>query len=192
MDITDLQRTIRRADELLTRCDFLVKREKEIYSEIKRRVTEYLKKPFEEISPDEFWRTAERICPKLVEELHKVREESSRYETEIRELLNRIPPKFQRASDIEKLFYKKTSKYEIRVGNKTYYTDKIEFVGNGYVKFRPVLVDDKIPTEIVKEVIVRADEIIDPTFSTSNVSCKLILITLIPIAAMFILPKVLR
>ena len=86
------------------------------------------------------------------------------------------------------------SKYKIRVGKEIYFADHVT-LDNGYVRFVPVGKTDGatyyVPKESLKEMWVRADVIEDPVF-TAGADLTEILLALVPIAAMFLLPRVLR
>lgn len=89
-----------------------------------------------------------------------------------------------------------TCKYRIKANNTWYYADMIT-IDSGYVRFIPVAAEDIKsgtwfkPTEALKEMWVRADVIEDPVFTT-GAEISEILLALVPIAAMFLLPRVLR
>jgi len=86
------------------------------------------------------------------------------------------------------------SKYKIHVGDTVYFADHVTF-DNGYVRFVPVgkRIGGRfyVPTKTLKEMWVRADVIEDPVF-TGGVGLTEILLAVMPIAAMFLLPRVLR
>ena len=88
----------------------------------------------------------------------------------------------------------KLSKYKIKVGDITYFADHIT-LDNGYVRFVPKGKETSkgyfVPAKSLKEMWVRADVIEDPVFTT-GAGLSEILLALMPIAAMFLLPRVLR
>jgi len=153
-------------------------------------VSNYLRKPIDEIGPDEYWETARKACPSLVDEYNELMNKESEISRTIRIKTSEIKPFLERADDNYIAIISKTAKYQIKAGDKTYYANSIT-LDNGYVRFKPLLIDNCKPTEELKEVIVRADEIIDPDFGR-GIEIKEILLSMLPIIAMFILPKVLR
>ena len=90
----------------------------------------------------------------------------------------------------------KECKYKISKNDMNYYANAIRIEG-GYVRFVPVVLEDKSnlkwykPSEALKEMWVRADVIEDPVF-TGGADLTEILLAVMPIAAMFLLPRVLR
>jgi len=132
----------------------------------------------------------EKQADEIRSRLNSFREKNPEIAEEIREVFETYL--WEEATPAERELMK-LSKYKIKCGDVTYYAD-VATLENGYVRFVPKgrysKLGFEVPTEKLKEMWVRADVIEDPVF-TSSAGLTEILLALVPIAAMFLLPRIL-
>ena len=134
----------------------------------------------------------EKRADEIRNRLKSFLEKNPEIEEEVREVI--YPKLWEEATPAERDLLR-LSKYRIKCGDTKYFADHIT-LDNGYVRFVPKGKFEKgigyvIPTEKLKEMWVRADVIEDPVF-TGGADLTEILLALVPIAAMFLLLRIMR